>query len=112
MILGKQPSVRVIDQLRKKNAQVVAYDPKAVPNAKKRLADSIEFAKDPRSALKEADCCIVLTEWDEFRRLAPEDYLAQMETPNVVDARRVYDPEKFAKINFREVGLGPFTLSQ
>jgi len=100
-------SIRVIDRLRKKGAHIVAYDPAAVSNARKLFADSIEFAEDTHSALKGADCCIVMTEWDEFRKLTPADYLAQMKTPNVVDARRVYDPEKFAKTNFTGVGLGP-----
>ena len=99
-------SVRVIDRLRKKGAHVVAYDPAAVPNAKKLLANSIEFAEDPYSALKGADCCIVMTEWDEFRKLKAEDYQTQMRLPNIVDARRLYDPEDFKDMNFLAVGLG------
>jgi len=99
-------SVRVIDRLRKKGAHVVAYDPAAVPNAKKLLANSIEFAEDPYSALKGADCCIVMTEWDEFRKLKAKDYQTQMRLPNIVDARRLYDPEDFKDMNFLAVGLG------
>ena len=99
-------SIRVIDQLRKKNARVVAYDPAAIPNAKKLFADNIEFAEDSHSALKGADCCIVMTEWDEFRKLKAEDYQTQMRLPNIVDARRLYDPEDFKDMNFLAVGLG------
>jgi hypothetical protein len=29
-----------------------------------------------------------------------------MKTPNIIDARRVFDPAKFSKINFRAIGLG------
>src|SRR3989304_3300553 len=82
-------SVRVIDRLRKKGAHVVAYDPAAVPNAKKLLANSIEFAEDPYSALKGADCCIVMTEGDGFRRLKDKEYQTQMRLPNAVAARKL-----------------------
>ena len=99
-------SVRVIDQLRKKNAQVVAYDPAAIPNAKKLLADSIEFAEDPYSAIKSAEACIVMTEWDEFRKLKAKDYQSQMRVPNIVDARKLYDPEDFKDVNCVAIGLG------
>ncbi len=100
-------SIRVINQLRKKGARIVVYDPMAIPNAKKILENDIEFASDPRSAIKNADCCIIMTEWDEFRKLKAKDYLAHMRTPNLVDARRTYRPEELAELNFAGIGLGP-----
>ena len=99
-------SIRVIDQLRKKNAQVVAYDPAAVPNAKKLYADTIEFAEDPHSAIKNAECCIIMTEWDQLKKLRPKDYMGMMRVPNIVDARKLYDPEDFKDVNFAAIGLG------
>src|SRR5438445_4563640 len=99
-------SLRVIDRLLKKGAEVVAYDPIAIPNAKMVLADTIEFADDAYAALKGADCCIVMTEWDEFKKLRPADYRTHMKTPNVVDARRLYRPEEFETINFLATGYG------
>ena len=99
-------SLRVIDRLLKKGAKVVAYDPIAIPNAKMVLADTIEFADDAYAALKGADCCIVMTEWDEFKKLRPADYRTHMKTPNVVDARRLYRPEEFETINFLATGYG------
>ena len=99
-------SVRVIHHLQNRGARVVAYDPMAAPNAKKLFADSIEFAQDPHSALKGAECCIIMTEWDEFRKLKAKDYQSQMRVPNIVDARKLYDPEDFKDANFVAIGLG------
>ena len=48
-----------------------------------------------------------MTEWGEFHKLTPRDYIAHMKTPNVVDARRIYDPDRFRELNFAGVGLGP-----
>jgi len=100
-------SLRVISQLRKKGARVVAYDPVAIPNAKKILSDQIVYADNPRSTLKGTDCAVIMTEWDQFRKLKPQDFRAYMKTPNIVDARRIYDPEDFRELNYAAIGLGP-----
>ena len=99
-------ALRVISQLRKKGARVVTFDPMAIPNAKKILKDEVEFAQDSLSALNGADGCIIMTEWDDFRKLGPRDYTAHMRNPNVVDARRIYDPEEFGEVRFAGIGLG------
>src|SRR3989442_4492759 len=99
-------SLRVISQLKKKGAHVIAYDPMAIPNTKKQLADQIGYADNPYSALKGADCAIILTEWDEFVKLKPKDFQACMKTPNIVDARRIYDPDTFSDLNYVAIGVG------
>jgi UDPglucose 6-dehydrogenase len=100
-------SLRVISQLKKKGAKIVAYDPMAIPNAKKTLSDQIEYAENPRATIKGADCAVIMTEWDQFRKLKPEHFRAYMKTPNIVDARRIYDPEDFRELNYAAIGLGP-----
>ncbi len=99
-------SLRVIDLLRKRGAQVVAYDPMAMPNAKAVFEQSVEYATSPKAAINEADCCIVMTEWDEFRKLKAKDYAQLMRSPNIVDARRIYEAADFETVNFRAIGLG------
>ncbi len=54
-------SLRVIALLLKKGAKVIAYDPLAIPNARKQPGETVEFAADEESTLKTADCCIVMT---------------------------------------------------
>ncbi len=99
-------SIRVIEHLKKKGAQIVAYDPMAILNARQVLKDGVEFATDPLSAISGADCCIVMTEWDQFRNLKAKDYARHMRIPNLVDARRLYRPKDFEGLNFLAVGLG------
>jgi UDPglucose 6-dehydrogenase len=102
-------SIRVINQLKKKGARVVAYDPMAIPNTKKTLSDEIDYAENTHSALKGADCAIIMTEWDGLRKLKAKDFQAYMKTPNLVDARRIYKPEEFSGLNYASIGLGPST---
>ncbi len=102
-------SIRVINHLKKKGAQVVAYDPMAIPNTKKQLLDQIDYAENAQSALKGADCAIIMTEWDQIRKLKAKDFQAYMKNPNLVDARRIYNPEEFSGLNYVSIGLGPST---
>ena len=99
-------SIRVIDRLRKKGARLVGYDPMAMPNFESVFGDTIELAENPHDALKGADCAIVMTEWDEFRRLKAKDYIAQMRKPVLVDARRIYNPAEFRELKFAGIGFG------
>jgi UDPglucose 6-dehydrogenase len=99
-------SIRVIDRLRKKGARIAGYDPMAMPNFERVFGDTIELAKDPHSALKGADCAIVMTECDEFRKLKAKDYIAQMRLPVLVDARRIYGPAEFSELKFAGIGFG------
>ncbi len=62
-------SLRVIERLKGKGARVVSYDPMAMANAKRTLEGTVDFASSPVEALKGADLCILVTEWDEFRRI-------------------------------------------
>src|SRR6266700_5699506 len=99
-------SIRVINGLKKKGAQVIAYDPMAIPNTKRQLTNQISYAEDPHSVLKGADCAIIMTEWDQFQKLKPKDFQAFMNTPNIVDARRIYDSDEFKELNYAAIGLG------
>ena len=100
-------SIRVIDELLKNGARVSAYDPMALENARRIMGDKVELMPDAVSCLKGADCCIVMTEWDEFRKLKPNDYKTSMNSPNIVDARRVIKREDFDGFNYLAIGLGP-----
>ena len=102
-------SIRIIKQLKKKGARVIAYDPMAIPNTKKQLLDQIDYAENAHSVLKGADCAIIMTEWDQIRKLKAKDFQTYMKIPNIVDARRIYSPEEFSGLNYVSIGLGPST---
>jgi len=105
-------SVRIIDRLYKKGAEVIAYDPMAITNAKKVLPEEIQYATDTRSALENADCAIIVTEWDQVQRLRPKDFQKAMKSPNIVDARRVHNAPEFAGVNYLAIGHGPGPLHE
>jgi UDPglucose 6-dehydrogenase len=64
----------------------------------KIFGEKIKYANSAIECLKSAKCCIIVTEWDEFKKLKPEDFIKNMKRATIVDGRRVYDPEKYSKV--------------
>jgi UDPglucose 6-dehydrogenase len=99
--------IPIINQLLEEGANVTAYDPVAIPVAKVIFQNKIQYAPSAIGCLKKADCCIIVTEWPEFKKLMPEDFTRNMKQPVLIDGRRIYDPKIFSrKMKFVAIGLG------
>ncbi len=81
-------AVPVVEGLRDRDAEVVAYDPVAVENMREKLP-GIEYADSAAGALDGAAAAVVVTDWDEFAVLDEE--FDRMADPVVVDGRRVIE---------------------
>ena len=103
--MREAPSVRIIRKLLAEGAEVVAYDPVAVHNAKKVLKNTVEYASSSSDCLKGADCCVVVTEWGEFKKIKPET-LKKMRRRNIVDSRRIWSAGVMRKNGFKYYGVG------
>lgn len=98
-------SIKVINKLLEEGTAVVAYDPLAVENAKKIFRDRISYAVSTEECLRDAECTIILTEWNEFRKLRLKTISRLMTNPVIVDGRRILDPKLFhGKI--KTIGVG------
>jgi UDPglucose 6-dehydrogenase len=99
--------IPIIKQLLKEGANIIAYDPVAISTAKTIFNNKIQYATSALDCIKNVDCCIIVTEWPEFKRLTPADFTANMKKPILIDGRRIYDPETFnKKMKFIAIGLG------
>ncbi|MCC6018809.1 MAG: UDP-glucose/GDP-mannose dehydrogenase family protein [Candidatus Verstraetearchaeota archaeon] len=98
-------SIRIVRRLVEEGAKVVVYDPKAMDNAKRIFGGDVEYANSVEECLKNSECAIIVTEWDEFRKLKPEDFIRFMRNPVVVDGRRIYDSNVYSrKLKFKAIG--------
>lgn len=103
-------SIKIVNNLLNEGAKIVAYDPAAMDNAREVFGNDIQYANSAIQCLKNADCCILTTEWGEFRQLTPEDFIQHMKNPTIIDGRRIYDPKQFSqKLKFKAIGLGTLT---
>jgi len=108
--IREAPSLRIIELLLAKGAKVIAFDPVATENARRVLGNRIDYAKDVSECLRNADCCMLVTEWSVFKKLRPEDFTRSMRKPILIDGRRIYDPKEFSrKLKLRAIGLNKFT---
>ena len=99
------PAFEIIGRLLSEGASIKAYDPKAMAKAQKAL-DSVEFCSDPYSALDGADAAMIVTEWDEFKRLDLVRVKQQMRRPLIVDGRNIFDPEEMESLGIEYCGIG------
>ncbi|MFX0012740.1 MAG: UDP-glucose dehydrogenase family protein [Candidatus Hermodarchaeota archaeon] len=99
-------SIRVVNELLKRNIKNIwGYDPKAKETAEIEFGDKIQYANSIEEALKDSECALLITEWEEFKALKPDFFKINMKTPNLVDGRRLYDYDEFNKsLPFRAIG--------
>jgi len=100
-------SAPLIKQLKKSGAEISAYDPVAVPEAKKQLKDlAVSYADDSYQAVDRADCLVLVTEWPEFKDLDFKKIKKIMRQANIVDGRNLFNPDKLKKLGFKYLGVG------
>lgn len=106
--IREAPSLTIIEKLTAAGATICAYDPEAMPNAKRLLAGNprVTFADDAYGAVEGADALCLVTEWGVFRTPDFERVRAAMKTPFVVDGRNQYEPDEMRRLGFTYVGVG------
>ena len=85
------PSLAIIPNLIDKGAIIRAHDPQGAEEARKLLPEKVQYFDDAYEMLREADACVLMTEWNEYRGLDPERIRDLMAGNVFVDLRNVYE---------------------
>lgn len=104
--MREAPSITIINELLKLGAEISAFDPKAMATAEMHFKDSIIYAENAYDALTNADCLLLLTEWNEFRRPDFERMKSLMHAPVIFDGRNQYNPERLVESGFLYFHIG------
>ncbi len=104
--MREAPALTIIEKLLAAGAKVIAYDPVAVDEAKRRLGDSIIYAKDQYEALIDADALLIVTEWPEFRFPNFNVVKKLLKKPAVFDGRNVYEMPEMKSLGFDYFCIG------
>lgn len=102
----QSPAMEIIAALLEHNADITAYDPKAMGTACQILGSKIRYADDMYQALKGADVLAILTEWKQFKDLDLAQAALLMRSKNIVDCRNLLDAEQAAAAGFKYRGIG------
>ncbi len=96
--------------LLEKGAKIVAYDAIAEENVRKILGDQISYAPDMYSALENADCLLIATEWPEFKNPNFKLMGEKLNNKVIFDGRNMFDLETVKNAGFYYKSIGRKTL--
>ena len=102
-------SIVIINELTKRGAEVVAYDPKAEREAREcylKGNDKVTYVNSKYTALTGADAMILVTEWKEFRSPDMDEIKARLLNPIIFDGRNQYDKKQLKKDGFEYYQIG------
>jgi len=105
------PSIPLITALQDMGAQVRAFDPVGMPQAKKVL-ENVTFCDNAYDCANGAHALVIVTEWEQFRALDLKEMASVMASSVIVDLRNIYSPEEVIRNGFHYCGVGrPKTLA-
>jgi UDPglucose 6-dehydrogenase len=108
--MRESAAITIINELTSLGAEITAYDPKAVEEAKKcYLKDNqkVTYVDSKYEALKDADALILITEWKEFRQPDFDEIIKLLKRPVIYDGRNQYDRKRLAQkgIEYYQIGV-------
>ena len=108
--LREAPSRVLIEQLTQRGAEIVAYDPVAMNEARRvmSLQPRLHYAESANAALAGADALVIVTEWKEFRSPDFDAIRHSLREPVVFDGRNLFEPTlmKTLGIEYHAIGRG------
>ncbi|MFI6042344.1 UDP-glucose dehydrogenase family protein [Nocardia sp. NPDC051321] len=99
------PALNVAGMIQLHGAVVTVYDPKALENSR-RVFPTLNYATSVAEACERADVVLVLTEWDEFTALRPEDLNRVVRTKSIIDGRNCLNRANWRAAGWVYAGLG------
>lgn len=99
------PALEVAVRLNGLGAHVRATDPKAIENAR-AAQPQLDYRESFEDAVAGAEVIVLVTEWDEYRYLDPDDVAPLVAQRQVVDGRNSYDPQKWRAAGWEYRGFG------
>ncbi len=107
--IREAPSVKVIKRLLEDGAHLRLYDPRAMENMKKIFPEQppqILYTNSPYKAAVGANALLIITDWDEFKKLDLKEIQKKMGTAIIIDGRNIYDPAEAKAMGFKYYSVG------
>jgi len=104
--MREAPSITIIERLLAAGAAVRAHDPEAIREARKIFGDRIEYSSNQYEILDGADALTIITDWSEYRNPDFDRIKSALKSPNIVDGRNLYKPDRMASAGFRYMPIG------
>jgi len=99
-------SIVISKELIAEGAEIVAYDPVAIENAKKVLPQEVVYTESIEATLENADMAFILTEWAQIKELDLNIYIQKMKQPIIFDGRNCYSLQEVKKYPMEYHSIG------
>lgn len=99
------PAIAVVQALQDGGAQIQAYDPEGMEQAR-HVLNNVTYCAGPYEAITGADALVIVTEWDAFRALDLGRIKALLKQPVIVDLRNIYRPDEIKAAGFTYTSIG------
>ncbi len=97
-------SIKLIKSLLKSGAKIIVHDPMALENTKMIFGRKITYAKKISEALKNNECAIIMTPWNDYSKLTSKDF-RKMKKRVIIDSRRLLANKKL-NASYYALGIG------
>ncbi|WP_299201009.1 UDP-glucose dehydrogenase family protein [Brumimicrobium sp.] len=108
--IREAPALYLIDELTRRGAEIVAFDPEAMKNVKKQIGDKIEYVGNQYDALDGADALLIATEWSVFKNPDFTQVKSKLKAPIIFDGRNLFDLEDMKEKNLYYSSIGRQTI--
>ena len=108
--IREAPSLYIAEELVKRGAELIAYDPEAIDTFKAATSDDVlnntTFVDSQQKAITDVDALVICTEWNEFRRPTIDRFQNHMNDSIIFDGRNLFDLERARKANIKYISVG------
>lgn len=104
--LRESPSLENVPLLLEQGADIQLYDPVGMDNFKELYPEGVTYANSAREALQGAQACFILTEWQEFKEIKPEEFKQLMRTALVYDGKNLFDLKEMKNAHVEYYSIG------
>ncbi len=104
--MREAPSRVLISGLAARGAEIVAFDPVAMEEARKVVPEKVHYAQSAMEAARGADALVIVTEWKAFRSPGFDELREALRSPVIFDGRNLYEPAAVRALGFEYHPIG------
>lgn len=109
--IREAPAIEIMEALTKAGAQVSAYDPEGMDNARRQHPQlAVTYAENAYEALDGADALVIATEWSQFRNPDFDEIRKRLGQKLIFDGRNIYSLDAMRKLGFEYLSIGRETI--
>jgi UDPglucose 6-dehydrogenase len=104
--LRESPAMDIVKAIAAEGAAIKVFDPAGMDGSRGHLPPQVAYSSDPYEAMLGADALVILTEWNQFRKLDLDMIKAKLKAPTVIDLRNLYEPKTMRDKGFNYTCVG------